>query len=247
MKRGRTARDKYPLQYAIAVNKRRKIAGREPNVAAQRAVARNAGFVRKSGVYGLRGPTGIEKKYLDLNVINPSIPTTGVIIPSLNLVDVGTGSNQRIGNKVSVKNINIRFWFTTDGNATGYQPTYNLRYIVYLDKQCNGQAALVNEILSTNGTASFRNMDTVDRFVILADKYVNCMTQAYGSTTAGVTFSTDGCQFRKFAWKGNVGINWSGAGDTINLIRSNNFGIALIGNPVGANCTIAARIKYTDD
>lgn len=247
MKRQRSARDKYPIQYALAVNKRRKVdQNRAKNMAAQQAIARNAGFIRKTGAYGLRGAGGIEKKYLDLALINGTIPTTGVVIPSLNLVGQGAGSNERIGNKITIRNINIRWWFTID-NVSGFCPSTCMRFIVYVDKQCNGTSANVNEILSTNDYASFRNMDTVDRFQILTDKYVVMEPKGYGSTVGGTTFPTDGLQFRKFAWKGALGINYNAVGTSITGVRSNNVGCVLIASTTTGNVNFMSRIKYTDD
>jgi len=248
MKRTRDARDKYPIQYALAVQKRRKIGpnAQRQNIAAQKAVARNAGFIRKTGAYGLRGPAGIEKKWFDYTINQGTIPDNGTIVPSVNGVIQGSGVNERIGNKITIRNLNCRFWVSID-NASGFVASSVIRYIIYVDKQCNGAAATPADLLTGALVGSYRNMDTVDRFQVLADKFLILGPKAYGSTTAGTTFGTDSMTMRKFSWKGALQINFGGAGGTINLIRSNNIGILFIGSPSGANVQGGIRIKYTDD
>lgn len=248
MKRTRDARDKYPIQYALAVQKRRKTGDntRRQNIAAQKAVARNAGFVRKTGAYGLRGPAGIEKKWYDHSVNQTGVPDSGTVVQTINGIAQGTGVSERIGNKITIRNINCRFWFSID-NTSGFIPTTVMRYIIYVDKQCNGAAAAPADLLTGALVGSYRNMDTVDRFQILADKYVVVGPRAYGSTVGGTTFGTDGLTMRKFSWKGALQINFGGTGGTINLIRSNNVGILFIGSPSNANVQGSFRVKYTDD
>lgn len=202
------------------------------------------GYTRTVGAYGRSMPMSFEKKYFDTSVISVADATAGIIIPSLNLVPQGTTDQTRIGNKITIRNINIHGYCNNDDQTTVAFAGSNIRVIVYLDKQANGAAAAVTDIVKTAALSSFRNMDQVDRFVILVDKVifnpVEC-TNALHTTN------------QRHYWSVNkkcmIPIHFSSTTGAIAEVRSNNIGILYLSDTVDANPAAngIARVKFTDD
>lgn len=193
----------------------------------------------------------MEKKFLDTTIATTAVTDTGVILnSSLNVIPQGDSQSERIGRKATIKNIYL------DGNIT--QPVQTatgnmsnvIRIIVYLDKQCNGAAATVGQILQFQDENAFRNMEYVDRFQILYDKKHLVNTTAMGVLT-GPVYSTPSVRKRvKFAKKCNIPIFWNSAATTgvIATITSNNIGIMAISNVSNSSFVDATcRIRYVDN
>lgn len=179
-------------------------------------------------------PLALEKKFLDTSVLNNVDVTAGVII-NLALVPQGQTDVTRIGNKITATSIACRGLTTQDTATNG-----TLRIIVFIDKQANGAAAAVTDILETANFASFRNLDNVDRFDILVDDYhtINAMNTGSGSE-----------YFWQYYKKLDVPIHFSGATGAITELRSNNIGILYISSIAALNAAQlggVARLRYTD-
>lgn len=202
------------------------------------------GYTRTVGAYGRSLPLSFEKKYFDTSVISTGDATAGVIIPSLNLIAQGTTDQSRVGNKITIRNINIHAYCNNDDQLTAAYAGSNVRVIVYLDKQTNGAAAGVTDLLKTAAITSFRNMDQVDRFVILVDKIVfNPVESANAAHTSN----------QRHYWsvnkKCNIPVHFSSTTGGITEVRSNNIGILYVTDEANANSAAngIARVKFTDD
>ena len=120
------------------------------------------------------------------------------------VVPQGTSKNERIGRKISAKSAKLAYscsvWSMSDaasdkgGSAFAY-----LRFIAYIDKQTNGTTPVIRDLLDTiiidgNPTVDpvvppvpeaplvhcWRNLDNVDRYIILKDKrFVARMNDAH--------------------------------------------------------------------
>jgi len=202
------------------------------------------GYTRTVGAYGRSLPLSIEKKYLDTSVIDTSDATSGVIIPSLNLVPQGTTDVTRVGNKITIRNINIHGYCNNDDQTTGTFAGSNVRVMVFLDKQANGGPAAVTDLLTTAAITSFRNMDQVDRFVILVDKIIHNPVVA-----TNALHTSNGRHYWNVNKKCMIPVHFSSTTGAITEVRSNNVGILYVTDTSSANAAAngRARIKFTDD
>lgn len=166
-------------------------------------------------------PTG-ELKFLDTSN-SFTFDTTGEVPANgqLNLIPKGTGASERIGRKVHIKSIHMRS--TIQPNAVTWSGGAMIRFLIVQDKQCNGAAATwsgVNGVLAADTISAFRNLDNIDRFVILKDWFLP-ITACAGVTTS---FNTPIMEF-EFHKKCNIPIEFDAVADTgaITTIRSNNL------------------------
>ena len=190
-----------------------------------------------------RIPNSFEKKFKATNVSNTADVSAGTVFSSLNLVAQGTGENNRIGNKMTVRNVNIYGLANMDDQGTGAFGSGNLRVILFIDKQCNGASAAVLDILETATLTSFRNMDQLDRFTILKDKVFPVPCRA-----ANALHTDTGNRYWKMSKKCNVDIQYSSTTGVITEVKSNNIGLLYISDNAAVNAGNPAnvRIKYTD-
>ncbi len=111
-----------------------------------------------------------ELKFFDTVVAGTALATTGIITsPSLNIVPQGTTESQRVGRKMIIKKIGMRFLLQFNSSTT--ETADVVRIIVVLDKQANGAAFAITDVLETASEGSFNNMANKNRFTILMDRY----------------------------------------------------------------------------
>lgn len=211
-----------------------------------------AGYDRSSGYYGRMGTNakvgqqGSELKFYDRS-INTAIPVNGAIIDTLNNMAQDTSENGRIGRKVSVKHVYMRgtVFLGPEENAANIPQDDSVRIIVYMDKQCNGSDAIVGDILQDLDFFGYRNLANLSRFKILKDvKY----DLNYGGLTSdgAANFSTTGvAKTFQFAFHTNDPIEYSGVGQSISEIRSNNFGMLFISRTGLAAVSGTSRLRYS--
>jgi hypothetical protein len=208
------------------------------------------GFTRTTQAYSrslanLIASSG-ETKFFDTLINETSITATGSIVPSLNLVAQGTADNQRIGRELKIKGLYIRGQFEQNTSTT-VTSAIKMRLIIYLDKQANGAAATMGDILDTTVITTpvnaFRNLDNAKRFKILKDKRVQLNFYGHDGTNAfehAVNFN--------YAWtpKKPLSVEFSSTTGGITEIRSNNIGILLVSNTASALAQFdgGARIHF---
>lgn len=210
------------------------------------------GYTRSVGRYSRSLPGSVEKKYKDTDVSAVGDNTSGTITTSLNLIPQGTTDITRIGNKVNVTNINIHFGVGVDdmGAASAIQ-NGNCRVILYLDKQANGAYATSTDILTSSGIGAttinrFRNLDQVDRFVILKDKIYKSPIQA-SYVLGGTPYTNTGVTWYNINKTCNIPIHFSSTTGAITELKSNNIGLLILTDNAYTNFREAwARVKYVD-
>lgn len=194
-------------------------------------------------------PGSFEKKYFDTVYAAASIPAVGAFSTSWNLIPQGTTKNTRIGNKCTAVNINAHGQLTLLTQAAASVVGDKVRWIVLVDKQANGATVgAISDVIQTMPGAttdinSFRNMDNVDRFVILKDKtYI--LNQATQSASLGSNVTTRELKFNK---KCQIPLEFSSTTGAITEVRSNNILCMLIS--LGNNLTqfaLTVRVKFSD-
>lgn len=204
------------------------------------------GNVRTVGAYRRSIPGSTEKKFLETNIGTSANFSAGLVFNSLNLIPQGTTDITRIGNKVTITDINIRLILNMDDTTTAGFTKGIFRMIVFIDKQCNGATAGVADLLDGGvlgaGVYSFRELDQVDRFTILKDKVYNLP-----QVTANPLHTSLTDHYIKWGKKCSVPIHFSAATGAITEIKSNNLGVLFISNNTAVNVAVGlCRVKFTD-
>ncbi len=111
----------------------------------------------------------------------------------------GSGSDERVGRKVTVRSIQLHWGLVNDSNTTvATAELFPVRTMIVYDKQSNAGVPSYSDIVADQLGASdepwsFRNLDNKDRFTILYD--------SFGGTEAGDSDSRD-----------SLRVNYAGAG-----------------------------------
>lgn len=196
------------------------------------------------GGYAARFESPLELKFLDTALAENLNDSGGDVIGgNLNNIIQGTSENQRIGRKITVKSIGIKFDLTW--LDTNIMPHGIYTMVCILDKQANKTVPNWEAIYETGSVHSFRNLANNDRFRILKTWTGSINANSNANELAGD--NTIYAKQRAFKWfkKLNVPIEYIGATGTSNQITSNN--ILLMGNTTG-NCLLTGqvRIRFTD-
>jgi len=141
--------------------------------------------VKKSNVPANLRSFGTETKALDNPEAVVAINATGSVT-TLNLIRAGNSFFNRIGRRIELKNLTLSLQILP--KATSTTPEY-ARVIVVYDRQTNGAAPAVADILQTvdqagaNTTTSFSgiNLNNRDRFRIFVDERIVLPTQSFAA------------------------------------------------------------------
>lgn len=210
------------------------------------------GYTRRSGWYGRynmgRDSAG-ELKFLDRATNDAVVANTGTFIDSMNLILQGATEIQRIGRKATIRDIDWRYTITLplqDGVGTPIVGD-QCRLILYQDKQTNGAAPAVLDILETVlGVKSFYQLQNKGRFNILMDRTHNINYLTMASTGAGVTDQGQVTQFHTFKKRCSIPIEFSGATGAVTEMRTNNIGMLAISEAGICGLNGDLRIRFSD-
>lgn len=206
---------------------------------------------RTIGYYGRMGGMGGqdgELKFKDVTMDEVGgVPTGGVIRGSVNTISQGNGESQRDGRKCTIRMINWKLrWLLGERVASASVGAGDqLRTILYLDKQCNGTAAAVLDILETADFQSWRNLVNSGRFSILMDKTISLNYHSLSQNGAGNYSAHNEQRHTEFHKKCNIPIEFNGTTGVQAEIRSNNLGVLFIsGGGVGIMHT-NMRVRFS--
>lgn len=233
---------------------------------------------KSSGMYRSSAGGYVEKKWNDIVFTAAQIgsgATTAYTVPkgatdrcSLAKIIQSATVNGRVGNKITVTNIN---WHGDLG--TGYAnfganipASTRIRLVLAWDLQSNGldnndSGARYATMFASNVAAganvcnSYRNMDTLARYKIIKDKY---FTLSFGGSVSTTVSCEAACGFR-FAWKGKMVVHYksstSTTGSAVDMPSEDLVLLAISdsgdGNidgsgTQGPNITSLCRVKYID-
>lgn len=190
-----------------------------------------------------------ELKFHDLDIDDASITINGSIIePSCLTIPQGTTESERIGRRVTVKNIHWKYNITFPAIATASAPeALTVRVIVYLDKQTNGAAATITGILETDNYQSFNNLSNTSRFRILMDRVHTIRVSGGAGDGAANDFAglALNAEWHKSC---NIPIEYDNSFTTgvITTMRSNNIGVLLLGKGTAGVFDSKMRIRFSD-
>lgn len=173
-----------------------------------------------------------ELKHIDTNLAGAVAAAGGIQV--LNDVSQGTSTTSRVGNQLYNVKLNIRGHVVLAATQAGDL----FRYIIFKDKQTDGSAPAVLDILETANVDANYNLDKVgSRFVILADRYVPIQQAAATVTTPYVPFAL----YKKL----NFVTYYTGNAGTVSDISTNGLFVLTIsqGGLVGVNMNLQLCVK----
>lgn len=186
---------------------------------------------------------GGELKFVDTSIttaiaFGSAAFTAGTL---LNGLANGSDASTRIGRKVNIKSLLIRWSFAT---ATTTTWDSNFRILVVYDKQANAAAPAITDILLTDNFNSQNNLSNRDRFITLAD----FMTpRNVGGSNNSCVAADNGVIFKKLNLETMFN---AGSAGTIGDITSGSiyYFVAQTGAALVANIaqSTRVRIRYTD-
>lgn len=200
--------------------------------------------LRTGGFYGLwNGRRADELKTID-STLTTAIPSTG-LVNTISGVAAGTDYNNRIGRKIMMKSLLLRFALTPIV-STSAPVGDTVRVIVFYDTQTNGVLPTIAQLLQNSQPDDPLNLDNRDRFRIIMDKYIAMPASNYtaGALTAGSPTPKTMTKYRKFRLEGI----FSGTTAAVGSIATGGIFIAYISNGnslTGINWD--ARIRFIDN
>jgi len=211
------------------------------------------GFQRTSGLYGRFNKNSAAKSAPELKFLDTAISLTqdftfGNEVTSLNVIPQDATASGRIGRKVVVKSIQLRgvLQYTPGASTTG---SVAVKLAIVLDKQCNGVAATISEIFTSNlVSTAMVNLANSERFVILKQWHVTICSTA-GVQTA---FGSDN-KWIDWYQKVDIPIEYDATAATgaLATIRSNNLCLVAGCDTADGDDDIAfvgtCRLRYSDN
>ncbi len=244
---------RYRRRSGVKTTTRSRSGGRRYRAASQkyRISARRKGYGRTSGYYGRygQGPHA-ELKFHDLDIDDATVAGPGTIAEdSCVVIAQGTTESTRLGRKITIKSINWRFQITLGTTATAANTSDTVRVILYLDKQTNGAAAGVTDILETDNFQSFNNLANKSRFRTLMDRTYDLVIPSGSGRGSTDTLSYgDVTMHDAFFKKCNIPIEYDNTATdgSIATQRSNNIGVLLISQSGLTNFDSSMRLRFSD-
>ncbi len=180
------------------------------------------GYLRVGGYYGrFNQNMRQESKFHDGSSTFQAVSGGGVASNSMLLIDQGAGESQRIGRKIKVTSLSVRFTLLLPNTATTTDTSDVVRLIIVQDKQCNGAATAWLDVFESTGWDAYRNLANVGRFNILMDKRVTIMGSMSGNgTTSRMGQASRTWNFHK---KLNIKVEYDAATGNIADLKSNNL------------------------
>lgn len=210
------------------------------------------GHDRVGGFYGRysRGSEGSgELKFFDTAVDLDPIPGNGTIVASsINLVPQGITESNRIGRKCAIRHISWKYQLQLleiDALATPVSAA-SVRIIIYIDKQANGAAAAVTDIVEANSFQAHYNLANQSRFTFLMDKVHTLNYLTLASDTDAVVSSANVKRDYTFVKRCNIPIEFDSTTGALTEIRSNNIGMMMLTSTGTATLTSVFRVRYSD-
>ncbi len=203
-------------------------------------------MTRMGGLYD-RLVVNRENKWFDVSeATNPT--QTGATILEMNVpLPQGTGESARIGRKIFVKSIYLRWRF----NPAVASETQRVRIAIILDKQCNGAVATYGDVFQAGGSIwqRPRNLSNAARFQILKLWDVEIGATG-GGPRADSPFTTDRFYHvaRNFHYfkKCNIPITYNGTTGVVTEVCCNNLLILGSSNLDTGGFAYTCRIRFTD-
>lgn len=183
---------------------------------------------------------GTELKFIDNFPGEVTLVNGTGIIECLNLCAQGSDFTQRIGRKITMKNINIRYELTEITDTTSV--TQWVRVLIVYDRATDGALPAITDVLTSDTSVAFMNLNNRERFWVLMDE-----------TTTLNEEGPAGAYVQRFIKLGKKGVDvvYNNTTGVIGAISTGGIYAIIIPDAfqMGSDVQInfSARIKFTDD
>lgn len=200
----------------------------------------------RTGGWGRLNPGKAEKKYLDVLVAAGSVTSANATGILLNPCAQGTGVNQRVGNKITIKSIQWMVMGAYASDTVAYGQGVHVDAKIVCDTQANGTAT--DKISVNNGSSAptMLNLDNRRRFIVIKHK----SWQLAGANGLAVTYTKSAPS--TFMWKGykrmNMDVIFKSTGGSISDITTNSLYFIIQSNVAESTVSYDGyfRVRYTD-
>ncbi len=195
-----------------------------------------------------------ETKFIDHDV-DASPTTAGAILGRTNatatagtllVIPAGTSESERVGRKIRLTAFQMRYSIILGNTTTPTSTSSQVRIMVILDKQCNGTAPTVGNVLEFADYQSYRNLSKTTRFNILYDR-----CHALNSVSGSYDGSND--QFGQVVAKGqcyrklHAQVQYNADTGVLTSMTQTNLCLLLISDNTFCNFKSKIRIRYKDE
>lgn len=231
-------------KYVSAPRKRQKTR-RAPNTRGPSPMV-VVGQTRIGGYYG-RFTSGGERKFHDVSLADGEV-TAALSIINLTIIPEGNGESDRIGRKITIKNISWRYKIQLKEHTDITKSSDTIKMMLVQDMQTNGAQFTALNLLETDIWESHRNLANSRRFVVLWSKDVTLASTSGGpASTTTTNFSSN----RRVVVGGkscNIQIEYDNSATTgaIGTVRSNNLYWCTQSIEGDLDCGGQCRLRYTD-
>jgi len=184
------------------------------------------------------------QKYFDTTKAATTVASAGTIMSdSLNLMAQGAAETNRIGNRVKLTSVHVRARLILPASA-GAPIQDTVRVMVVLDRQANGAAPAVTDILQTADYRAFNNMNNKGRFQTLVDE--TCDLDYQSGQSAAPLYAAVSKSFMLNKKGLGIALMYSTSTPGIADVRTNNIVVMAISANGVATLEYIARIRYDD-
>lgn len=186
----------------------------------------------RTGGFSFKGQGGQELNFIDTVLSSAVISTTAPYMALLNGCQPGSGNSQRIGRRIDMKSIELRFSVQNLGLA---EMTLH-RAMIVLDKQANGAAFSYTDLMIDGEPTGLRNISNKARFTVIWDGKLHALIGniAAPSTTTNCT-ANSGCAYTAYK-KINIQTQYnSGTAGTVADIQTNSLYFIIYGDQLAVN------------
>ncbi len=214
------------------------------------------GYTRRTGYYGrytgsggMGGDRAGELKFNDKAIDDAVISQTGTITTSPCVIPQGTLETERIGRKCTIRHFSWKYRLDLPELDAGATPPNSdiVRVIIYQDKQTNGAAPTVLDILQTADLTSHYQLVNKGRFNIFLDRTHDLNYTAMASDGAGVVSTCSIEKYFTFNKACNVTMEYSGVTGNITTMKSNHIGVLVMSATGNAGMVSTVRVRYSDN
>ena len=204
------------------------------------------------------GFIGLERKYIDSfrtgidlgsTVGGSEIDDTTMLC--LNGIDQGNSPTTRIGNKITLKSVEIRgiCYLDTLQDQADAPDGIVVRIALVLDKQTNGAQLNAEDVykdLAGTDILSLRNIEYIERFKVLKEwvMHIKYMSSHDDGTNTGS--HAGATEYFKCYLKLNQPVRYTTTGATVSSIMDNSLHLIAIASGADGNIDWHSRVKFVD-
>lgn len=185
----------------------------------------------------------VEKKYSETSFTGSIGGVGAPKIQLLNGIAQGDGGTTRDGDQVKFTDLGVRLWLK---NTQAFSDVY--RVMIVLDKQADGTAPTIAEVLENAGVLNFNNMDNKMRFSVLKDELFYLSPNGDTGEMKLLKMYLD--LTKKYKKSKGLRTRYSDTGAAVTDIASNSLWLIIFnrsGTANGSDVEYKTRIRYVDN